>query len=162
MTTIKDIYTGAERLLNQILRKEIQDQGHHLTGNLEDSLTSKIKIKKNDALMEGNAAHYAAYVNDGFPAASASWKQFPFLIEYFKKRGLPDNEAKNAAAATIMKWMKEGMPTQASKAYSKTGNRKDMIEQAFFGSEHQIDEYFGNSFDFAIEESFQKEKSETV
>ena len=112
--------------------------------------------------MEGFAVYYAQFVNDGVPAESASYKQVPFLINYFKLKGLAEKEATAAAFATVKTWMKEGMPTQASKRFSKTGSRVNMIESAFTGAEHRIDEYMGQSFDFAVEEVFQKTKSETI
>lgn len=161
--TIKTIYEGAERLLNQIIRKESTDQGHNLTGALEDSLSHKVTREGGADVMQGLAVHYAQYVNDGVPAESASWKQFPFLVEYFKKRGVTDDrQAKAAAAATIRVWMREGMSTQASKRFSKTGSRQNMIENAIAGNDGRIDDFMSDSFDFGVEEQFQKEKTETL
>jgi hypothetical protein len=168
MTTIPDIYEGAERLINDILRKEIIAQGHHLTGAMEESLSAETSTKGNTEIMEGFAAFYSQFVNDGFPAQSASFKQYPFLLEYFIKRGYPvfstsgNITAGQLAAATIHKWMKEGMPTQASKRFSETGSRTNMIENAFAGNSDKIDEYIGNGLDFMVEEEFQLEKSETI
>lgn len=168
MTTIADIYQGAERLINQELRKEMIAQGHHLTGAMEDSLEAEISQEGKADIMQGYAVLYTKFVNEGFPAASASMKQMPFLIEYFQKRGYPIYSsgggltAVSLAAMTIKKWMKEGMPTQASKRFSGTGSRTNMIENAFIGAEVRIDEYMSNSLDFAVEEVFQMEKSETI
>jgi hypothetical protein len=162
MKTIQEIYAGAERLINQIIRKEIVDQGHHLTGSMEDSLDYGVLDNGKEVIMEGFAVHYTKFVNDGVPAKSASMKQWPFLVEYFKLRGLPEKEAKGAAAATIKVWMKEGMSTQASKRFSKTGARQNMIESAFTGNEARIDQYMTDSFDFVVEEKFQQERSETI
>lgn len=168
MTTIADIYHGAERLINEIIRREMIAQGHHLTGAMEDSLQAEIFKKAKADIMEGLAVYYSQFVNDGFPAKSASFKQYPFLLEYFIKRGFPVHSssgtvtASELAAATIHKWMKEGMPTQASKRFSQTGSRTNMIENAIEGHSAEIDEYIGNGIDFIVEEDFQKEKSEIV
>jgi hypothetical protein len=162
MIAIEEIYAGAEILINEILRKEIVDQGHHLTGAMEDSLDYKVLKTGKAQVMEGFAVDYTRYVNNGVPAQSASMKQFPFLKAYFTKRGLSEKEAGGAAAATIKKWMKEGMSTQASKRFSKTGARQRMIESAFTGGGNKIDEYMGNAFDFGIEQKFQETKSETI
>ncbi|HTD94233.1 MAG TPA: hypothetical protein VK644_10490 [Chitinophagaceae bacterium] len=162
MTTITDIYQGAIPFINSLLRKELIAQGHHLTGALEESFDAEISSTRKQDLMEGMAAHYAEWVNNGFPAASASMKQFPFVYAYFLKRGLSEPDAKGAAFGTIRKWMKEGMPTQASKAYSSTGSRTNMIENAFAGAESKIDDYLTDGFDFVVEERFQLEKSETI
>lgn len=160
--TIADIYKGAEPFINSFLRKEVIDQGHHLNGAMEESFSSEISQTKKADTMEGFAVYYTQFVNDGFPAASASFKQVPFLIEYFKKRGLGEKEATGAAFATVKVWMKQGMPTQASKRFSKTGSRQNMIESAFVGNESKIDEYIGNGLNFVVEERFQLEKSETI
>lgn len=162
MTTIADIYEGAERLINSIIRKEMIDQGHHLTGAMEDSLDKKVFKKGKAEVMEGFAVYYTQFVNEGFPASSASFKQVPFLIDYFRKRGLGEREAQSAAFATVKTWMKEGMPTQASKRFSRTGSRTNMIENAFAGSGDRIDDYMSNGIDFVVEERFQMEKSETI
>lgn len=162
MTSIKDIYEGAERLINQVVRDEIIAQGHHLTGALEDSLSSIVSKEGQTEVMQGLALYYSQFVEHGFQAKSASMKQFPFVLEYFIKRGFDVESAKRIAAATIRKWMANGMPTQESKAFSLTGSRTDYVENAIVGAEPKIDEYIGNSLDFLVEERFQIEKSETI
>lgn len=168
MTTMDDIYRGALVLINQELRKEMVAQGHRLSGAMEDSLDADIGKERKADVMQGYAVYYTKFVNEGFRAEKASFKQFPFLLDYFIKRGYPKESsdggltAGTLAAMTIRKWMKEGMPTQASKRFSSTGSRTNMIENAFVGAEPKIDEYMGNSIDFLVEEKFQKEKSETV
>lgn len=159
---IQDIYKGAENLLNQLIKDELGKQGHYLSGGLENSLSAKVTEGSKEQVMTGEAAYYAKFVNDGVPAQSASFKQFPFIVDYFKQRGLSEQEAKRAAAATINKWKSEGMPTQASKRFSSTGSRLNVIESVFTGNESKIDEYMGNSFDFAVNEAFKKEKDETI
>ena len=158
MTTVKDIYEGAVRLINNFIIKEIVAQGHRLTGKMEESLDSKIFKKGKAEVMQGFAIEYTKWVNEGFPAASASFKQVPFLIEYFKKRGYEEKEAVSFAFATVKKWMKEGMPTQASKRFSSTGSRTNMIENSFVGNKDKLNEYMGNGFEFAVTERFKKLK----
>lgn len=160
--TVKDIYLGAEKLINQLIKKESVAQGHYLTGAMDESLNAKYSSTSKADNMEGFAVMYMQFVNDGVPAESASMKQFPFLVKYFILRGLGEKEAKGAAAATIHKWMKEGMSTQASKRFSKTGARQHLIESAFVGGNTQIDDYMTSGFDYIVEQEFQKEKSETI
>lgn len=169
MITIAQIYQGAERLINEFIRREMVAQGHHLTGAMEDSLDAKIFKQKKAEIMEGLAIGYTKFVEGGFPARSASFKQVPFLIEYFQQRGYPiassnpdTPSAVQLAFATVKVWMKEGMPTQASKRFSKTGSRTDMIANAFVENGPRLDEYMSNSFDFMIDELYRKEKSETI
>jgi hypothetical protein len=159
---IKDIYEGAERLINDLIRREMSAQGHFLTGTMEDSLSSIVIKEKGLDVMEGFAVSYTQYVDQGVPASKTSMKQFPFVYQYFLARGLPDKEAKAAAAATIHKWAKEGMSTQASKRFSKLEHGRILLKVPLLGSQDKVDEYMNNSFDFAIEEEFQKEKSEVI
>ena len=162
MIPIKDIYAGAERLITELLRKESTAQGHYLKGKLEDSITGKVGREAGGDTLTGFAVAYAQYVEHGVPAESASFKQAPFLIEYFKRRGLEEKEATAAAFATIKVWMKQGMSTQASKRFSQTGSRQHFIENAFEGNSARIDEYMSNAFDFAAEEAYREQKSETI
>lgn len=167
MTTVKEIYQGAEKLLNELISKESDEQGHHLTGKLNDSLTSQISNTSRADIMQGFAVSYAQYVDQGVPASSVSNKQIPFLIEYFIKRGYPvyshsGLDATKLAFMTLSKWKKEGMSTLASRRFSTTGARQNFVELAFIGGGPKIDEYMGNGFDHIVEEQFQKSKSETV
>lgn len=162
MMPIKDIYAGAENLINQFLKKESFSQGHFLTGKLEESLRATFSRAGKADVLEGFAVYYAQYVDQGVPPESASFKQVPFLIEYFKKRGYGEKEATAFAFATVKKWMKEGMSTQASKRFSSTGSRQNFIENSFVGNDARLNDYMENTFDFAVEEQFQKEKSETI
>jgi len=86
----------------------------------------------------------------------------PGLIKYFSLRGYNAEEAKRIAALTIKKWFNEGMSTQASKKYSKTGSRHHFIEAAFVGNDSNIDSYMLSNFDHAVEEEYLKTKSEIV
>jgi hypothetical protein len=166
--TIADLYKEAEKLINEFIRVEMKAQGHHLTGAMEESLGSETSSTGKAELMEGFAVYYAKIVNDGFPAKSASFKQFPFLVEFFVKKGFPIYSssggltANQLAAMTIRKWMKEGMPTAASNRFSSVTRRQRMFENAFQDNKQKLDEFMSNGFDFIMEEDFQKEKSETI
>lgn len=162
MTTIADIYKQASGLIEGIIRHEIVVQGHHLTGALERSIDHNISAKKNTDILEGFAVYYSHFVEEGVPAVSASFKQFPFVVAYFIQRGLEEKEAKAAAAATIKIWMKQGMSTQASKRFSDSGSRQHAIESAFVGNEEKVDDFITRGLDKVVEERFQLEKSETI
>ncbi len=168
MTEIKDILKPAETVINKYLKQELIDQGHHHTGAAEESFHSETVSKGKAEVMHGYAIHYTQFLNDGFPAESASMSQFPFLLEYFTSKGFPvfsaqgNVTAAQMAAMTIKKWMREGMPTQASKRYSKTGSRTGLVESAFLAGGVEIDEQVGIGMDHVVEEYFQKEKSGKV
>jgi hypothetical protein len=73
---------------------------------------------------------------------------------------LDDKQAAGAAAATIKKWQQEGMSTQASKRFSSTGARQNMVESTFAKSE--IDEYMNSALDYGVDEKYHETKSETI
>lgn len=154
--TLELIYQGAAKLIHQLIRKEHSDQGHHLTGAFEDSLEGRVSVN----FLRGYALSYGAIINEGVPAAQITFKNLPGLLRYFKLRGLPDNEIPRAARATIIKQMREGMSTQASKRFSRTGGRQHFIEAAFLYPD--LDQYMSVSFDFAVDEEYSKTKSETI
>lgn len=159
---MEDIYKSAANFIEQIVKNESEKQGHYLTGALDKSFEYDMTLNSKEQILTGNAAHYIKYLNEGVKAESVSFNQFPFVFEFFKLRGLDEEEAKIAAGATINKWMKEGMPTEASKKYSKTGSRKNLLESAFTEHGHKLDEHISNSFDFAVDEQYKMEKSETI
>lgn len=160
--TVADIFKLAEEFISTLLREEIIAQGHHLTGALEESLTGTASSHGNTDLLEGFAIFYAQFVDQGFPASSATKKQAPFLIAYFKLKGLSEEEAVGAAFATIKVWMRDGMPTQASKRFSQTGSRTNFVANAIAGKSSEIDSFVGSKIDEAVEELFKREKNETI
>lgn len=162
MSGISEILDGAERLLHQLIVEESSKQGHTLSGQMEESIKGRKAIAGKEKVLTGIAVFYTKYVNDGVPAESASMKQFPFLVKYFIARGEDEETAKGYAAATIKKWMKEGMSTQASKSYSKTGARQNFVESAITGGDEKINSYMLGSFDFTVDEQYKKTKSETI
>ncbi len=162
MITINDIYKSAEPIINTFIRKEMRAQGHKLTGDLSDSLKAKITTQGNFSFMEGFALYYAKFVNEGFPARSASFKQVPFLIKYFIRRGFDRRDSVGLAFATVKKWMKEGMPTIASHRFSSVTRRKLMFENAFQDNDLKLNRHMEKGFDRYVEERYRVEKSETI
>lgn len=109
---------------------EIDRQGHTLTGNLKRSQTAEVEISVNNTIIKGLIANYGVILDKGVKPARASFKQFPFLVEYFKQRGYDDGTAKGYAAATIKKWMKEGMSTNTSRRFSRSRERQYFLRIA--------------------------------
>lgn len=156
---IVDIYKGAEILINNLIREELKKQGHYLTGNLDRSLSGIIsKTAKTDTL-SGFALSYINVLEQGLEPEQISFKMLPGLVAYFIKRGLSQEEALQAGKATIFKWMKEGLSTQASKRFSQTGARQHAVEAVFVGKQTEIDEYVLNTIEFSLQP---KTKSETI
>jgi hypothetical protein len=159
--SVQILKRGAE-ILEEAIRKEARDQGHFLTGAFESSLSIAIVDDGNKSAIQGEALYYHRYLENGFPAARASMKQFPFLVRYWQLRGLSITQAKRAAAATIRKWMKEGMPTANSGQYSKTGSRTDQVTTAYGKVEKRIDAVIMQAFDSGHRIAFGKTKNETI
>lgn len=160
--SIQGVMKKAANKIKPAIRRELRRQGHYLSGTLESSISDEVVSSNNSTQIKGTALYYARFVRDGFPASSASWKQFPFLISYFRQRGLPENEAKSAAAATIRKWMKEGMPTESSKRFSKTGQRKYFIDAVEKAISNDINQIILDGIRKEISKEFHKTKSETI
>ncbi len=165
---IEDIHGGLERFINEILSKEARAQGHDLSGAMIASLSAVNQKSSNTDTLSGTAVYYTKFVNDGYDKASVNNAQAPFLIEYFLKLGFPifsssgATTASQMAFATIGKWKRDGVPTAASRRFSKTGSRTNFVENALTANDNKIDEYMINTFDFAIDEIFSKTKNETI
>jgi len=121
-------------------RKELEAQGHKLTGALIRSVDFKIERTPGGGI-EGTVFlnYYGEFVNTGVKAARIpfspgsgrkSSKYIDALVSYFKLRGVNGPEARRAAFATAMKHKKEGMPTRASRRFSNTGRRTGALNVA--------------------------------
>ncbi|MEJ7831175.1 MAG: hypothetical protein WKF91_23415, partial [Segetibacter sp.] len=85
-----------------------------------------------------------------------------FVVKFWQLRGLDLKNAKRAAAATIHKWMKEGMPTRGSSRFSKTGQRRQMLNIAMKKVSSRVDSVISGDLSKEIDKVFLKTKSETV
>lgn len=148
--TLSEIYFQYQRFARSLITKEFVDQGHYLTGRSIDELSFEIE---GDTLFI-TSTDYFVIVNDGIPASRITWSMYPKLIEYFRLRQNPEPE--KAAQQTIAKWMKEGMPTEGSEVYSKTGKRTHFIEDAIDKNDARLDEYFFSLTDQMVEDLFNK------
>ncbi len=140
------------------LAAEIKDQGHTLTGNLERSITATFT----EDGVQGFMLDYQKYVDNGFPASSANWGQFPYVFRYFLARGYVEADAKRFAAATIVKWMKEGMPTKDSALYSNNGFRTDFVNRADRIATPEIDSIISGGIDRQITREHFSQLTETI
>lgn len=152
----------ARTTLNNALAKELKDQGHFLTGALEASINNSSRVIEggNKSELLGWALDYAQDLETGKKRFGKNHLQE--LFKYFILRGLPQNEAMSAAIRTYKKHKEEGMPTEASKRFSKTGERKHFIERTWKENEQKIDSIFDLGMDNIFNEEFKKQKSETI
>ncbi|HEU4985299.1 MAG TPA: hypothetical protein VFT58_06625 [Nitrososphaera sp.] len=132
---------GLEQQLKNKLKKELGDQGHHLTGALESSVISQYQFGNATAL-EMYANDYINPVNDGVTAANIPFdssrttgakhsKYIEALKNYAKLRfGIVDEKAALSAAFAIAKTHeKEGMPTGGSFKFSTNGRRTEALQE---------------------------------
>ena len=117
------------------IRASSKLQGHNLTGKMVNSLEQKGTIAEKRLLI----TDYAQRVNDGMSASEvravmASGQRQTFLLgltKYMQRRiGGSIRNARSAAIATAKVGMREGLPTKASKRFSRNGKRTGFIDDA--------------------------------
>lgn len=165
-------------LLEQISRLALQSvaivwraQGHNLTGKAIQELETRIVEKAGNTIIEGYVIDYMATINSGVPASripytrgsgARSSKYIQGLIDYVKRRmRKSDREAQSIAFAIASKHKREGMPTKASRRFSKTGKRTGFIEQALDDVEPElaqlIERGVEESINFVIDSFFKSQ-----
>lgn len=151
------------KLLNKSLSIELKDQGHHLTGALERSIEQAYRVieKSKETELNGYALEYAQDLETGQPS-SGKLPSVAELFKYFKLRGLNEKEATRAAILTQRKQSKEGMPTKASKRFSKTGERKNFISRTWKSNQQKVDSLMDAGMDAIFNDEYNLQKSETI
>lgn len=167
----KQILEQIASLALQAVAIEWKAQGHNLTGKAIRELETRIIEKANSTIIEGYVIDYMATTNQGVPASripynpgsgARSSKYIDGLIDYVKRRmGKSEREAQRIAFAIASKHKREGMPTKASRRFSKTGKRTGFIEQALDDIEPQlaqlIEQGIEESIIFVIDSFFQSQ-----
>lgn len=157
------IVTNVGKFLNGLLIQELRDQGHHLTGALENSINTSMSIEtqRKHTIIHGFALDYAIKLND----PQHEIKNLPsvaVLTKYFILRGLNPLEAQRAAFNTHKRHLKEGMPTKASSRFSKTGVRIQFIDRVWKSNQQKIDQKMEAGMDKIFIEEVNKQKSEVI
>lgn len=118
-----------------LLKAELEAQGHRASGKLIDSMNYKI----NGETIEFYAEDYAKFVDSG---RNAGAKRVPIdaLMQWIEQKGIAsgDVEVKKIAYAIQQTIFKEGSPTMGSLQYSENGRRKDFIKFAVTENEKVI------------------------
>lgn len=158
----KIVLNKVAQIFNKALAQELKDQGHYLTGALERSLNASrvIENAKNTEL-NGWALDYAQDLEAG-QNHIVKLPTVDELYKYFKLRGLAHEQAKIAAVLTARRQKVEGMPTIASKRFSKTGERKHFIERTWKSQEQKIDSLVSLQMDNIFNDEVNYQKSETI
>lgn len=161
---MSQILVEVARNLNKALVNELRDQGHYLTGALERSINTSFRVVERSKATEliGFALDYAQDLETGLRPKQFGRSHVNELFKYFLLRGLNQVQAMEAAILTNRRHIKEGMPTKDSSRFSKTGERKNFISNAWEKSEKNIDNYVSVESDKMFEKEFTKQKSETI
>lgn len=173
---IKAVFKLNALALSEDIRAELRDQGHVHTGRLLNSIKGQSKIEGSEVALNVTMNNYFDYVDRGVLARNIRFggrrtgkkrsKYIEALINYFRQKGKPTNEAKAAAFATAHKHSDPtgpGMPTKNSysKEFSKNGRRLKFINEStsaskvIEGMDEQIQDQIENEYNL-IFDSFEK------
>lgn len=129
-----------ESFLIEKIKEQLVKQGHKATGSLERSLEAKtIEVGKNvEILIFGN--DYSGILENGVKSSripynpsrrsGAKTSQYIQALQKYMsfRTGKSLKESLGLAFAVARKHAKEGMSTRASKRFSSTGKRNNVIE----------------------------------
>lgn len=114
------------------IKKELMLQGHNMTGNLLESIKYEVKAEALKVIIQYSMFDYGMIQNYGVkpdeikkPFARPRIEGLKRFVEL--RMGKRGKEAESIAFAIARKHKDEGMPTDASKKYSKTGKRTNWI-----------------------------------
>lgn len=141
----KNIEEALQFLIDEA-KRELEDQGHKLTGNLERSFRLTIEGLETDCVT-GKILHadYGLALDTGIKRSKVPFtrptgrggrsKYIEALIAFFRKKGKSSKEAKQFAFATAMKAKyRTGHPTRPyynNKSYSSNGRRTGWTKRAY-------------------------------
>lgn len=134
--TLSDAMREVMTRLQDETRKELRQQGHFLTGTLNDSIQFEINATDQNVTGRLFGADYGVFMEFGVPAERIPFgggrggksKYIQGLVRFFQLRGLDDREALRAAFATARVHKREGMPTRGSFAFSANGKRTGFLQ----------------------------------
>lgn len=160
-----------EGKLETDLKTELGEQGHRLTGALEDSVASITEEGNGSVAVEVFAEGYINPVNDGvtpakipYDSSQRTGAKTSLYIEGLKnyamlRFGISDEkEATSAAFAIAKTHEKEGMPTKGSYAHSNNGKRTQAIDRTLSENEGkyelEVHEGISREIDDVLEQDF--------
>lgn len=128
-----------------LLRRELRQQGHYLTGNTSRSLVFKLIATPDGYSFQLEADAAVSVLEEGFPRGKTP--NYAGILAWVQKRGLPRvasgrvSRSQNLAAmqakiaGRVVKSIKDsGSPTSNSYQFSKNGERKGFISRTLGGT----------------------------
>jgi hypothetical protein len=159
-------FKDANELIADQVKQELRDQGHYLTGALEASFKEEEIVEAGNIILRATAVGYLDQLEHGVPADRIQLTEgyFQNLKKWVRQRGMGSSEfeVSQIAAAIFTKWKKEGMPTENSKAFSKTGKRIEAVRDAFHDNETAINSAVDKAVFFGLDTEFSNIKSGVI
>lgn len=149
-------------LVVEALRVQYRLQGHKLTGRLQKSIEYEVEPSKDGATVRVFMEDYGIVLDQGvrparIPFSSRSGRggksqYIQGLKGFAKKRfGVGEKEATRIAFAIAAKHKKEGMPTRASRRFSRTGKRTGAISAALLDTQKEQERIVETALQTTIE-----------
>lgn len=133
------IESTGEKIASEI-KDSLKKQGHSNTGKGLESIEALTYSSTGEIISDINMNDYLEIVNKGVKKSkipfggrktgATSSRYIQGLKEYFQTKGFSDKNALRFAFATAHKHKMEGMPTNASRRFSESGERLKFIEGA--------------------------------
>ncbi len=155
--------------INEIIIDDIKEalrlQGHHLTGALERSLTPRESKSTDNYTISAEAFGYIKDLEEGvrpehIAVDAQAIKEMTGYVEL--RMGYTGKYAVKVAIAILNKQRKEGMPTQSSYQYSKTGERLDAVSDLFRENRQVYDNMVDDRVVDNLDEQFLTIKKGTI
>ena len=142
MNAAREAVKEAVLIASGSVKKEQVLQGHVDTGRSLRSYEEVYEVSGDQVRGMVIAENYLIFVDTGIPKDKVNY-QIEILISWFKRKGLPTKEAIRAAWATrFVHKKKDGIPTLASRRFSKTGERTGFINAGLDRVEKELEEAF--------------------
>ena len=152
--SLQAAYRKVGEAINAELVNQLDEQGHRMTGKLQETL----EVLTDDKGVSGVGELYGIFVNLGVKAEQIKYPYARARIEGLTRfaqfrMGVDEKTGRSIAFAIATKHAREGMPTADSYKYSKNGKRTDSIDDAIESAAPLIQEIFYKEFVDLIDKS---------
>lgn len=165
MATNTSIFHNVNEAIIDDIAKELDLQGHRLTGALEASLKAKEIAENGGVVLTAQAAAYLENLEKGIQPEDIviNSQKLAEMANYVRLRmGYQGSKAMQVAYNILRKQAAEGNPTKNSYRFSKTGKRKEVVKETFAKNEVR----YGNMLDVVVvgqlDNQFNQIKSGTI
>ncbi len=153
-----DISGKIAALCINVLKRVLKQQGHRLTGKLEQSIEAVVQVNRGNAIavIDIYFEDYGGVLNRGIPAdrvpyQRGSGKKTSKVVQGLANFAILRRMTSDPAIAIkiafmiLNSWKKRGAPTVGSRRFSQTGRRTGAVDEAVKELEPLIMELFSES-----------------